>query len=107
MNEELERELKTDLLEACRICQEELNYNPIRFLQMLHEKGPVETAIQLVSSSVPSEGFTRMWEKRALHLTVEAHVIKPKYTPLFTPEIIDKAQNRLHQYGYEESPKES
>lgn len=104
MDGELENQLRVDLLEACRISREELNYNPIRFLQMLGERGPVETAIQLVSSSVPSEGFTRMWEKKALSLTVEAHVIRPEYEPLFTPQIVDMARSRLRDYGYEENP---
>jgi hypothetical protein len=104
MNEQLENQLKADLLEACRICRERFKYNPTRFLQMLYEKGPVETAIELVSSPGPSEGFTRSWENGALYLTVEAHVIKPKYKPLFRslPQIIDMARKRLSDYGYEE-----
>jgi hypothetical protein len=100
MNRELENQLKADLLEACRISREELNYNPIRFMQMLTEKGTKETAIELISSPAPAEGFTRMWENGTLHLTVEAHVIKPKYEPLFSQEIIDKARERLEKYGY-------
>ena len=103
MNGELEKQLKEELLEACRICKEELNYNPLRFLQMLYEKGPVVTSIQLVNSSVPSDGFTKLWEKNALNLTVEAHVIKSKFKPLFSDEIIEKARTRLHDYGYGEN----
>jgi len=38
MDGELENQLRFDLLEACRISREELNYNPIRFLQMLGER---------------------------------------------------------------------
>lgn len=106
MNAELENQLRDDLLEACRICREELNYNPTRFLQMLGEKGPVPTTIQLVTSTEPSEGFTRLWEEGALHLTVEAHAIRPRYNPLFAPEIIDMARRRLRQYGYEETPED-
>ena len=78
MNSDLESQLKEDLLEASRICREELNYNPTRFLRMLYEKNPVETAIQLVSSPELSEGFLRLRHEGALHLTVEAHVIMPK-----------------------------
>jgi hypothetical protein len=104
MNGELENQLKADLLEACRICREELNYNPVRFLQMLERHGVINAVTELVSSPVPAEGFTKLWELRALHLTVEAHVIRPKYEPLFTPEITGMARMRLHNYGYEENP---
>jgi hypothetical protein len=103
MNEELENQLKNELLEACRISREKFNYNPIRILQMLHEQKADEIAIQLITSPEPGEGFTKMWEKKALYLTVEAHVIKPEYAPLFTHEVIEKARTRLHDYGYEVS----
>lgn len=103
MNGELENQLRDDLLEACRISREELNYHPTRFLQMLYEKGAVETAIELVTSQTPAEGFTKMWELNTLNLTVEAHVVRPEYAPLFTQEIIDMAWDRLHAYGYEEN----
>ena len=103
MNEELEKQLKNELLEACKKCRDELNYNPTYFLKMLYEKGAVESAKQLVNSPTPAEGFTRLWEERSLPLSVEAHVIKEKYRPLFTPEEIKKARNRLEEYGYESS----
>lgn len=104
MSEELENQLKSELLEACKKCREELNYNPTYFLKMLHEKGAVESAKQLVNSPAPAEGFTRLWEEKSLYLSIEAHVIKEKYHPLFTPEEIERARARLNEYDYEQNP---
>lgn len=100
MNQELEIQLQEELLEACRKCRE-LHYTPTYFLQMLHEKGAVETAKQLINSPAPADGFTRLWEEGRLDLSVEAHVIKQKYKQFFETEEIEKAINRLKEYGYE------
>ncbi|NLB81252.1 MAG: hypothetical protein GX800_06525 [Clostridiaceae bacterium] len=89
-----------ELLEAVRQCQEQLSYNPTYFLRMFHEKGPVEAAKILVNSPAPAEGFTKLWEKQRLDLTVEAHVIKDQYNSLFEQEEIEKARKRLQDYEY-------
>ena len=99
----LERQLRADLSEACMISWEKFGYHPTRFLQMLNENDAAEVAVELVSSPVPSDGFTRSWENGALHLTVEAHVIRPEYAPLFNKQTVDMARNRLRDYGYEEA----
>ena len=60
----------------------------------------VDTVIDLVTSREPGQGFIEMYHKKALYLTIEAHIIKSQYTPLFTQEIIDKARQRLEEYDY-------
>ena len=52
----------------------EIGYTPTRFLSMLHEKGAVRTARQLINASQPSDGYTRLWELGRLDLSVEAAV---------------------------------
>ncbi len=39
---------------------------------------------RLITSAQPWEGFTALWERRRLDLTVEAHVIQYRFHPLFT-----------------------
>lgn len=78
----------------------EAGYNATYFLQMLSEDGPVETARRLVNSSRPSEGFTALWERRRLDLTVEAHVLQEPHRSLFTDDELERARRRLEEYGY-------
>ena len=37
----------------------DIGYTPSIFLRMLHEKGPLQTARQLINASQPSDGYTR------------------------------------------------
>ncbi len=44
-----------------------------------------------------SDSFTILWECGCLDLTVEAHVLKPEFTGLFTDEEIGVARSRLEK----------
>jgi hypothetical protein len=52
------------------------------------------------SAPAVSDGFTALWERRRLDLTVEATVLRKEFEPLFTPDELDTAGRRLEQYGY-------
>lgn len=79
----------------------EAGYNASYFLSMLAQHGPVETAHRLWASAAISDGFAELWERGRLDLTVEAIVVDPKFSELFTPEEIDVARKRLQQFGYD------
>jgi hypothetical protein len=81
--------------------RDETGYVATRFLQMLSENGGLETAKRLINSPAPSDGFTTLWEKRRLDLSVEAHVMRPEFRDLFTSAELRAAEDRLRQYGYE------
>ncbi len=79
----------------------EANYNASRFLQMLHEHRGLETARILLHSTNVSEGYTALWERRRLDLTVEAVIHdNPKWHPLFTQEELAICAKRLKDYEY-------
>lgn len=78
----------------------EANYNAAYFLSMLSQNGPQETAHKLLASPAVSDGFAELWERRRLDLTVEAIVVDPKFSELFTPNEIEVARKRLEQFGY-------
>lgn len=64
------------------------------------------TAKQLINNSKPSAGYTALYERGRLDLTVEALVVEySQWHALFTPEEIDKAQKRLREYRYEFKPR--
>ena len=80
----------------------EIGYRPTLFLDMLHKRGGVSTAKQLINASKPSDGYTRLYEKSRLDLTVEAVVVEnPSWHALFTSEELAKARRRLKDYCYE------
>lgn len=79
----------------------ETGYNATIFLRMLNDKGGLSTAKYLINTPNPSDGYTRLYERGRLDLTVEAMVIEnSRWHGLFTEEELGKARRRLKQYGY-------
>ncbi|GAA1746289.1 hypothetical protein GCM10009810_03550 [Nostocoides vanveenii] len=88
------------MVEMYRRAMSEAGYNATYFLQMLAADGPLVTARRLVMSSKPSDGFTALWERKRLGLTVEAHILQERFADLFTDEERSVARRRLDEYGY-------
>src|SRR5438067_7171617 len=89
------------MLEIYRRALSEAHYNATRFLQMLHEHRGLETARILMHSAQVSEGYTALWERGRLDLTVEALIHERReFQSLFTPEERETAPRRLEQYNY-------
>ena len=97
---EVEREFGRAMRDVYLRAKDELGYNATYFLRMLSTEGPIQTARRLITSSQPSEGFTTLWERRRLDLTVEAHVVQPRFQSLFTESELEAARQRLEGYGY-------
>ena len=96
----LELRFTRHLSEIARRTMDETGYNPSLFIQMLHERGGLATARALLHVSQPSSGFTTLWERGRLDLTVEAVVVQEPWSSLFTPEELGVAGKRLRQLGY-------
>ena len=78
----------------------EAGYKASYFLSMLSQHGPLETAHKLLASRPISDGFRELWERERLDLTVEALVVEPKFSELFSENEIAVARRRLDQFGY-------
>ena len=65
------------------------------FVGMLGHYGGLGTAQRLLASTQPSTGFTALYERGRLDLTVEALVVTPEFTGLLREEEIDIARQRL------------
>lgn len=98
--EDVEKEFAAATRRIYIRAKSEAGYNATYFLQMLAREEPTQTARRLIMSTQPSEGFTALWERRRLDLTVEAHVIQDRFAPLFTDDERELARQRLRQYGY-------
>jgi hypothetical protein len=79
----------------------EARYTATRFLTMLFEHRGLKTAQILIRSSTVSEGYTALWQRDRLDLTVEAVIHdNPKWHPLFTAEELSICAKRLAEYDY-------
>lgn len=102
MSSPLEAQFDEAMMRIYVRAKTEVGYNATRYLQMLHDRRGLETARLLVLADQPSEGYTALWERRRLDLTVEALVLQPEWQPLFAqePELLERARSRLSDYGY-------
>ncbi len=79
----------------------EANYNVNLIIHMVSDRGGLDSAKYLIYSPKPSDGYTALYIRGHLDLTVEAMVIEnPKWHDLFTSEELAKARLRLKNYGY-------
>jgi len=79
----------------------EAHYNAARFLHLLYEHRRLETAQILLHSPNVSEGYTALWERGRLDLTVEAVIHdNPKWHTLFTQVDLEICTRRLRDYRY-------
>src|SRR5262249_2933771 len=78
----------------------EAGYNAAFFLDMLSSLGGLGTAHRLLATSEGSSGFTALYERGRLDLTVEALVLQPQFADLFSDYELEIARQRLRDLGY-------
>lgn len=97
----LEADFHEAMIQIYTDAKNQLGYTATRFIQMVSERGGLETARHLLNVPGVSDGFTTLWEKGSLELSVEHRVLEPRFRPLFTEEELRVARDRLAEYGYE------
>jgi hypothetical protein len=71
----------------------ETGYRAMIFLDMVLTRGGLPPAKYLIDTSKPSEGYTHLYERGRLDLTVEALIVdNPRWHTLFTKEELEKAR---------------
>jgi hypothetical protein len=94
------------MFEIYQRAKSEAGYTATIFFNMVSDRGGLDTAKYLINSPKESDGYTALYERGRLDLTVEAMVIENKrWHELFTDEELGKARLRLKKYGY--TPKSS
>ncbi len=96
----LEQEFHLAMIDIYNRAKNEAKYVANRYIQMVSEHGGVATARILINADKPSEGYTALWERGRLDITVEALIQDPKWLPLFDVEDIERARQRLTEYEY-------
>ncbi len=71
------------------------------FLRGVRNHGGPHYARQLLRAEGTSDGFQRLTDERRLDLTVEALVLRPEYSSLFSDDERAVAANRLARAGYQ------
>jgi hypothetical protein len=98
---ELEVRFHKTMVDVYLRAKHEADYNASRYIQMVSEHGGLRTAKVLISSESPSDGYTELWKRGRLDITVEALVVDhPEWHPLFEAAEIERAKARLAEYGY-------
>jgi hypothetical protein len=77
-------------------------YNATYFVKMIQEHGALEAAHRLAGNPKYSEGLTRLWECKALDLSVEALVLQDPWNKLFSPDVLSIARKKLRDLRYSE-----
>lgn len=99
-DENLEGAFHTAMVDVYQRAKREAGYQATYFIQMVSDRGGLATAQYLLHASGVSEGFTALWERRRLDLTVEAVMLQERFAPLFSDEEREIARARLAEYGY-------
>jgi hypothetical protein len=80
MSASLEGRFHAWMVDVYHRVKAETGYNATYFLQMVSERGGVDAARRLLHSTAVSDGFTALWERRRLDLSVEALVLDEEST---------------------------
>ena len=96
----LEIQFHEAMLDIYRRAKAEAGYNATRFLTMVVNQGGLETARYLLHAETVSEGYTALWDRERLDLTVEATILRPEWHDLFTDVERRIAVKRLRDYEY-------
>jgi hypothetical protein len=99
--DDLNKEFTAAMVDIYRRVLKETGYRPTYFLQMVVETSGHEAAMHLIHAGQPSDGYTELYSRKRLDLTVEALVLQPKWKPLFTDDDRAKARKRLQDYHFE------
>ena len=97
----LEVQFDSAMMGIYQRAKSEAKYVATIFHQMLCDHGGLETAKRLVNDDTVSTGYTALWERGRLDLTVEAVIVdNEKWHALFSEAELAKARKRLTDYRY-------
>lgn len=89
------------MVDIYRNAKRQAGYDAKVFIGMVADRGGLATAQYLIRSDKPSDGYTALYERGRLDLTVEALVVSGDWDDLFPEEDRARARDRLRAYGYD------
>jgi hypothetical protein len=98
--DDLKRELRERYISTYNECKK-FGYSPRVFLDMIvSNEDIVEVTRRLIYKEGGTTGFTTLYNKNKMDLSVERIILEPRYKELFTAEDLRAAYNRLKEYNY-------
>jgi hypothetical protein len=95
-----EQEFQTAMIEEVyRTALRKHRYNAKLFLEMVGRDGGLQTAKNLLASTGPQYGFTELWERGGLDLTMEHLILQSQWRSLFSEAELQEAEERLRAYA--------
>jgi hypothetical protein len=99
----LKNEFHQGRLEGYEALKKKLRYNATYYLRIVHEHGGVQAAKLLLNSTDMPEGLMKLWAHGRLDMSLENHVLNPRYHSLFTPKELKIARQRLEKLNFRPS----
>ena len=100
---DVERQFDAAMYRVWQRAKDECNYNARYFLGMLEEMGGVATAKSLLAKSTLSSGYTELWLRGRLDITVECVVLSKAFRSLFSEQELATARRRLIESNFDPS----
>jgi hypothetical protein len=100
-NASLEERFHQAMLDIYWLAGEASGYWASYFLRAVRNKGGLAEARHLLRMTGTSDGFERLTTERRLDLSMEALVVDPRFSSLFTSEEIAVARTRLIAAGFD------
>lgn len=96
-----ERQFDEAMLNIFVTAVRDAKYTPSEFDRLLLDRGGVATAKNLINRTKPSDGYTNLYMRGFLHLTVEAVIFDDsRWHSLFTPDELEICWKRIVEYQY-------
>jgi len=81
--------------------EKKYDYTPTILIDMINsDLGAIEAVRKLINNPRIPYGYTKLWELKALNLSMEAIVLEEEWKELFSDDERRKARRRLRDYGY-------
>ena len=105
--EELEQKFHHAMLGVYREVKLKVGYNATRFFHMVGEHGGLSAAQVLLATPEVSDGFTELYCRKQLKLSMEYLVLKQPWCQLFSEEELAVARKRLRERDCEPPPNDA
>lgn len=96
----LEKKLQDEVIKNCEIAEKDYNCKMTRLIETINRFGIVRTAQEIIRKGRTSDSFSKLVEANRIDLTMEAVIVNPKYSELFTDEEVNACYELLCENGY-------
>lgn len=96
----LEKKLQQEVIKKCEIAENEYGCKMTRFLETIERFGIVRTAQEIFRKGRTSDCFNKLVEVGHIELTMEATIVKEKYSDLFDDDDVNYCYELLCEKEY-------